>query len=98
MDPEDLAAQRQVRRLLLAVATDLDDARQQLLREVGFDIDDWYVIAVLTAQELVRVLDAEYITAQLLGGKDLPADLPARAREATISRIERILAQVLDNG
>lgn len=93
MDAETAEVHRRVRRLLLAIATDLDDSRQQLLKEVGFQgddaVDNWYLIACITAQEVVNLLDAEYIGAIALrdiaeavrdhADKDLPPEQQARS-------------------
>ena len=101
MDPETLEMRRQARRLMLAVATDLDDARLQVLKDVGFAGDDaldqWYCIAVLLAQEVADLLAGEFIAAYLFCGKDLPPNPEACAREHAIHRIETMLAKALDS-
>ena len=90
-DRETLA---QARRLLLAVATNLDDARQKLLRDVGFDIDNWYAIAYFIALDAVHLLDGMALV-EVMYEKGPAGDL-AQARERTIARIESMLAQALD--
>jgi hypothetical protein len=88
MDPHTTQVHRRVWRLILAVATDADDARRTLIRDVGLDADDWYMIAAITAQEVAHLLDTEYLAAIALrdiaeavrthADKDLPDEQQVR--------------------
>ena len=80
-------------RLILAIATDNGHAQRMLAREVGDDPKAWHQIALATALMTVQLLDEKIMTADT----DLAdPDITARARDHTIGRIERCLADALD--
>jgi hypothetical protein len=57
---------RRAWRLILAVATNNDDARRTLAREIGEDIDAWYQLALVTGVQVAQLLNAEYLAAEAM--------------------------------
>ena len=94
MNSRTTEVHRRCWRLILAIATDNDHAQRVLAREVGDDPQAWQQIALATALMAVQLLD-EFTTAETAADLADP-DITDRAREYTISRIERRLAAALD--
>lgn len=102
MNSRTTEVNRRVWRLLLAVADANDPAQRMLAREVGEDPKAWHQIALATALMAVQLLD-EFMAAEtekeanaLMAADLADPDITARAREYTISRIERRLVHALD--